>query len=101
MTVVVGGLIIIWLGLTMGAALLRALGVQLHLPAQLAAPLLLALLETLLFLLFIPRTSLVPESWGWPLAGGLTGAAWLINATISGHYWYRHRAIAGTETGGA
>ncbi len=42
MAVVIGGVIIIWLGLTMGAAGLRWLGVELHYPARLAAPVLLA-----------------------------------------------------------
>ncbi len=53
MAVVIGGVIIIGLGLTMGAAGLRWLGVELHYPARLVAPVLLAVLETLLFLLFV------------------------------------------------
>ncbi len=56
MAVVIGGIIIIWLGLTMGAAGLRRLGVELHYPARLLAPVLLAVLEPLLFLLFVPGT---------------------------------------------
>ena len=60
MAVIIGGLIVIWLGLGMGAAVLRWLGIELHYPARLAAPLLLALLETLLFLLFVPGTDLLP-----------------------------------------
>ena len=61
MAVIIGGLIVIWLGLGMGAAVLRWLGIELHYPARLAAPLLLALLETLLFLLFVPGTDLLAD----------------------------------------
>ena len=41
MAVIIGGLIVIWLGLGMGGAVLRWLGIELHYPARLAAPLLL------------------------------------------------------------
>ena len=58
MAVVIGGVIIIWLGLTMGAAGLRWLGVELHYPARLATPVLLAVLETVLFLLENSQKSL-------------------------------------------
>ncbi|MED5388397.1 MAG: hypothetical protein VX793_06070 [Pseudomonadota bacterium] len=91
MAVIIGGLIVIWLGLTMAAAGLRWLGVELHYPARLAGPLVLAVLESVLFLLFIPGTTLLPEGWHWPMAGGLTAAAWMINGAVSGLDWYRHR----------
>ena len=91
MAVIIGGLIVIWLGLSMSAAMLRWLGVELHYLARLMAPLLLAAVETVLFLLAIPGTNLLAESWHWPLAGGLTAAAWLINGGVSGWYWYQNR----------
>ncbi|WP_287962907.1 hypothetical protein [Alcanivorax sp.] len=93
MAVGIGGVIIIWLGLTMGAAMLRWLGVALHYPARLAAPLLLAVLETVLFLWFVPGTELLPQSSGWPMAGGLAAAAWLINGVVSGLDWHRNRPV--------
>ena len=93
MAVVIGGIIIIWLGLTMGAAGLRWLGVELHYPARLVAPVLLAVLQTLLFLLFVPGTALLPQSWGWPMAGGLVAAAWLINGAVAGLDWHRNRPV--------
>ncbi|WP_290522705.1 hypothetical protein [Alcanivorax sp.] len=91
MAMIIGGLMVIGLGLSMGAALLRWLGIELHYPARIAAPLLLAALETLLFLLAIPGSALVAESWHWPLTGGLIAAAWLINGGVGGLYWYQHR----------
>jgi len=91
--VIIGGLIVIWLGLGMGGAVLRWLGIELHYPARLAAPLLLAVLETVLFLVFVPGTDLLPETWGWPMASGLVAAAWLINGAVSGLDWYRNRPV--------
>lgn len=93
MAVIIGGLIIIWLGLAMAAALLRWLGIELHYRARILAPVLLAVLQTLLFLLAIPDTNLLPASWHWPMAGGLTAAAWLINGGVSGWYWYQNRPV--------
>ena len=93
MAVIIGGLIVIWLGLGMGGAALRWLGIELHYPARLAAPMLLAVLETVLFLVFVPGTELLPETWGWPMAGGLVAAAWLINGAVSGLDWYRNRLV--------
>jgi hypothetical protein len=78
MAVVIGGIIIIWLGLTMGAAGLRWLGVELHYPAR---------------LVFVPGTELLPQSWGWPMAGGLVAAAWLINGAVAGLDWHRNRPV--------
>ena len=60
---------------------------------SLAAPLLLAVLETVLFLVFVPGTDLLPETSGWPMAGGLVAAAWLINGAVSGLDWYRNRPV--------
>lgn len=94
MAVIIGGLIVIWLGLSMSAAMLRWLGIELHYLARLIAPLLLAVVETVLFLLVIPGTDLLTENWHWPLAGGLTAAAWLINGGVSGLYWYQNRPVA-------
>lgn len=91
--VIIGGLIVIWLGLTMAAALLRWLGVELHFWARVTAPLLLAVLETLLFALFIPGTELLEASLHWPLAGCLIAVAWLVNAAVGGLYWYRQRPL--------
>lgn len=93
MAVIIGGLIIIWLGLTMAAGLLRWLGIELHYRARILAPLLLAVLETILFLLAIPGSDLLPASWHWPMAGGLVAAAWLINGGVSGWYWHRSRPL--------
>lgn len=93
MAVVIGGVIIIWLGLSMGAAGLRWLSMELHYPTRLVAPVLLAVLETLLFLLFVPGTELLPQSWGWPMAGGLIAAAWLINGAVAGLDWYHNRPV--------
>ena len=91
MAVMIGGLIVIWLSLTMGRALLRWLDIELHYPFRLVGPVLLALLETLLFLLLVPGTELLPANWGWPMAGGLTAAAWLINGTVAGLDWHGNR----------
>jgi len=46
--------------------------------------------------LFVPGTELLPESWGWPMAGGLVAAAWLINGAVSGLDWHRHRQVSST-----
>ncbi|EKF74216.1 hypothetical protein A11A3_09460 [Alcanivorax hongdengensis A-11-3] len=92
--VIIGALIVIWLGLAMGAALLRWLGVQLHYPARLVAPLLLALVETVLFLLFVPQSELLPEGYRWPVAGVLVAMAWLVNGTVSALDWYRQHPPA-------
>ena len=54
---------------------------------------LLAVLETVLFLLFVPGTALLPPSWGWPMAGGLVAAAWLINGAVAGLDWHRNRPV--------
>lgn len=91
MAVIIGGLIVIWLGLSVSAAMLRWLGVELHYLARLIAPLLLAVLESFLFFLAIPGTALLPDNWHWPLAGGLIAAAWLINGCEAGVYWYQQR----------
>ena len=94
MAVIIGGLIVIWLGLTVGAALLRWLDIELHYLARIIAPVLLAILETILFLLAIPGTDLLPEAWHWPMAGGLVATAWLVNGGVSGWFWYRDRPEA-------
>ena len=91
MAVIIGGLIIIWLGLTMAAAWLRWLGIELHYLARILAPLLLAVLETVLFVLAIPGTDLLPASWHWPMAGGLIAAAWVMNGGVSAWFWHQNR----------
>ena len=70
MAVIIGGLIVIWLGLGMGGAALRWLGIELHYPARLAAPMLLAVLETVLFLVFVPVPSCCRKlgAGPWPAA---------------------------------
>ncbi|GAA5110429.1 hypothetical protein [Alloalcanivorax gelatiniphagus] len=85
--VLAGGLIMIWLALSGARALLAALSVTLHRPARLAAPLLLAALETLLFLLAVPAGTLLPEPQRWPLAWTLVALAWLINGAVSLRLW--------------
>lgn len=97
MAIIIGGLIVIWLGLTMAAAMLRWLGIELHYPARIIAPLLLAMVETLVFLFVIPGTERLPESWHWPMAGGLVAAAWLINGGVAGVYWHQHRPPKETQ----
>lgn len=91
MAVIIGGLIVIWLGLTMAAALLRWLDIELHYRAHIIAPLFLAVVETVVFLLAIPGTSRLPSSWHWPMAGGLVAAAWLVNGLVSTRYWFNRR----------
>lgn len=91
MAVIIGGLIVVWLGLSMSVALLRWLGIELHYLARIIAPLLLAVLETVLFVLVIPGSDLLAEGWHWPLTGGLIAAAWLINGGVGAGYWYQHR----------
>ena len=91
MAVIIGALIVIGLGLSMSAAMLRWLGIELHFWARLVAPLLLALLETILFLAFVPSSDLLPENGGWPMTAGLITAAWLINGAVSGLYWFQQR----------
>ncbi|MCG8439582.1 MAG: hypothetical protein MI751_15975 [Pseudomonadales bacterium] len=91
MAVIIGGLIVIWLGLTMAAAMLRWLGIELHYLARIIAPLLLAAMETAMFLLAIPGTERLPLAWHWPMTGGLIAAAWLVNGAVSGLYWFQQR----------
>lgn len=90
--VLAGGIMVIWLALSGGRALLNAGGIQLHWPADLVAPLLLAILQTLLFLLTVPDTALLVEAHRWPVAGVLVALAWLINGAVAGRVWRRHRA---------
>ncbi len=92
--VLAGGIIVIWLALSGGRALLNAGGIQLHWPADLVAPLLLAALETLLFLLTVPDAPLLEEARRWPVAGTLVALAWLINGAVAGRLWLRHRRAA-------
>lgn len=82
--VLVGGLIVIWLGLSGSRAVLVQLGVRLHGPARVVAPLVPALIETPLFLLTIPAGDVLPEHQRWPVAVVLTLASWLISAIIAG-----------------
>lgn len=92
--VLVGGIILIWLALNGGRALLNAGGIQLHWPADLVAPLLLAALETTLFLLALPDTPLLDDALRWPAAGILVALAWLINGAVAGRLWLRRRQAA-------
>ncbi len=92
--VLAGGIIVIWLALSGGRALLNAAGIQLHWPADLLAPLLLAAFETLLFLLTVPDALLLEETRRWPIAGTLVALAWLINGAVAGRLWLRHRRAA-------
>ena len=92
--VLVGGIIIIWLALSGGRALLSAGGIQLHWPADLVAPLLLAVLETLLFLLTVPDAPLLEEARRWPVAGALVALAWVINGAVAGRLWVARRRAA-------
>lgn len=89
--VLVGGIILIWLALSGGRTLLASTGVQLHWPLDLAMPLLLAGLESVLFLVTVPGTALLDASLGWPVAIALVVLAWLINGTVSARLWLRHR----------
>lgn len=93
--VMAGGVIVIWLGLSGGRALLHWLGVQLHRPAKLIAPLLLALLESLLFLACIPTAELLPEPRRLPVTLALIALAWLLNGAASALI-YRRPATART-----
>jgi len=92
--VLAGGIIVIWLALSGGRALLNAGGIQLHWPAVLAAPLLLAALETPLFLLTVPDAALLDEARRWPVAGALVALAWLINGAVAGRLWLARRQAA-------
>jgi len=92
--VLAGGIIVIWLALSGGRALLNAGGIQLHWPADLVAPLLLASLETLVFLLAVPNTTLLDEPQRWPAAGTLVALAWLINGAVAGRLWMSRRRTA-------
>lgn len=89
--VVIGGVIVIWLALSGGRALLSWLDMELHPPVDLLAPLWLALLETVLFLLAVPAGDLLPEGRRWPMAIVLTVLAWLINGAVSGWIFRRRR----------
>ena len=77
--VLAGGLLMIWLALSGGRNLLATLNVTLHRPAIWIAPLLLAALETMVFLLAIPASELLPEAQRWPAAWTLVAVAWAIN----------------------
>lgn len=92
--VLIGGVIVIWLALSGGRALLTWLGVELQPPADLLAPLFLALIETVLFLLSVPAGDLLPQGQRWPLAITLTVLAWLINGAVSGWMFRRTRRPA-------
>ncbi|MCU5781400.1 hypothetical protein MA04_00700 [Alcanivorax balearicus MACL04] len=83
MAVLTGGLIIIWLALSAGRTLLDYLHVELHRPAAIAAPLLLAVLESVLFLCQVPRTSLLPESGATLALSLLLALTWGINGTVA------------------
>lgn len=85
--VLAGGIIVIWLALSGGRALLAALGVTLHRTAALMAPLVLALAETALFLLTVAPSELLPEPQRWPLAWTLVALAWLINGAVTLRLW--------------
>lgn len=83
MAVLTGGLIIIWLALSAGRTLLRYLQVELHRSAAIAAPLLLAVLESALFLCQVRGTPLLLES-EVPLALSLLLAlTWGINGLVA------------------
>mgnify|MGYP000055063693 CR=1 FL=1 len=88
--VLVGGIILIWLALSGGRAVLNGAGIQLHRPAAMAAPLLLAALESAFFLLTLPTTPLLDESLRWPAAGALTVLAWAINGAMAGRLYLKH-----------
>ncbi|MAO58146.1 MAG: hypothetical protein CL543_00245 [Alcanivorax sp.] len=88
--VLAGGIIVIWLALSGGRALLGALGVTLHRRAALAAPPGLALAESALFLLAVPAGELLPEPQRWPAAWALVALAWLINGAVSARLWRLH-----------
>lgn len=90
--VLAGGLIVIWLGLSGSRAILLQLGVRLHWPARMIAPLVPALIETPLFLLAIPAGNLLPESQRWPVAVTLTLVSWLISAIVAG--WVARQRLA-------
>lgn len=88
--VLAGGIIVIWLALSGGRALLAALGLGLHRNAALAAPPGLALAESMLFLLAVPAGELLPEPQRWPAAWALVALAWLINGAVSLRLWLLH-----------
>ena len=85
--VLAGGIIVIWLALSGGRALLGVLGVTLHRRAALAAPLALAAVESALFLLAVPAGELLPEAQRWPAAWALVALAWLINGAVTFRLW--------------
>ncbi len=85
--VLVGGIIVIWLALSGGRALLNGAGIQLHQPALLAAPILLALLETLLFLPAALTSSLLDDSQRGLAGGLLVALVWGINGAVSVRRW--------------
>lgn len=87
MAVLAGGVIVIWLGLSGGRAVLTSLGVRLHSPASRVAPLIPALIETPLFLCLIPGSALLPQHQGWPVAIALTLIAWLVGITLAVRQW--------------
>lgn len=85
--VIIGGVIVIWLGLSGGRALLAWREVELHPPVDVLAPLFLALIETLLFALAVPAGDLLPENRRWPAAIALMVLAWLINGAVAVWVW--------------
>ncbi|ASK34760.1 hypothetical protein CEK62_10390 [Alcanivorax sp. N3-2A] len=95
--VIVGGVIVIWLGLSAGRALLLWVGVRLHWPATLAAPLLLALIESLLFLAAVPKGDLLPEPQRTPALLTLIALAWVINGAVAATLAARHHRKLNTE----
>ena len=87
--VLVGGIIVIWLALSGGRALLNSAGIELHRPALLAAPIVLAAFETLLFGLTVPAAPLLEESQRGLATGLLIALAWVINGAVPVRLWLR------------
>ncbi|MCC4310078.1 hypothetical protein LL252_16000 [Alcanivorax marinus] len=87
--VLAGGVIMIWLALSGARALLAAGSVTLHRNAAVIAPLLLAALETPLFLLAVPAGDLLPEAQRWPVAWALVALAWLVNGAVAARLGFR------------
>lgn len=87
--VLIGGVIVIWLGLSGGRAFLAWQGIELHRPVNQLAPLLLAILETVLFAVAVPVGALLPADQRGPMVITLIALAWLVNGAAAVWVWRR------------
>lgn len=90
MAVIVGGVLVMLLLLAMSVAMLRWVEITLHPVAACVAPLLLAVLEMVLVVCWVPETQLLAYEWRWPVAGMLLAAVLCLHGGLSAYLWWQH-----------